>query len=48
MTTESIPTRLLVWHEQTDPTKLLRITDAIRRGDPLPPIEAMADRKSVV
>ena len=42
MTTESIPTRLLVWHEQTDPTKLLRITDAIRRGDPLPPIEAMA------
>lgn len=32
MTTESIPTRLLVWHEQTDPTKLLRITDAIRRG----------------
>lgn len=42
MKMESIPARLLVWHEQTDPAKLHRITSAVRRGDSLPPIEAMA------
>ena len=47
MTTESIPTRLLVWHEQTDPTKLLRITDAIRRGGSPSPHRGHGDRPQI-
>ncbi|MSS44603.1 hypothetical protein FYJ43_00675 [Cutibacterium sp. WCA-380-WT-3A] len=42
MRIENIPTRLLVWHEQTDPHKLLHIRNAVEDDAPLPPIEAMA------